>query len=163
MQWETTRKETVTKREVRKIKTINGQIVDDSYNTTIDRNVENGSSPFNAIEPPSPFRGEIDYDGIPYNEDHWRYEGIPSSNAGSELNYTAKPRRTSFGSDRSSDRESRTERRSGASTPTKKSSVTLQMGSRKTSTSSTSSNRGREKQGKFLIQIFVIVVLPVPS
>lgn len=147
MQWETTRKETVTKREVRKIKTINGKIVDDIYNTTIDRNVEDGSSPFRSIEPPSPFSGETNYDGIPFSEDDRRYEGNPSSNAGSELNYTAAPRRTSFGSDRSSDRESRTERRSGASTPTKKSSVTLQMGSRKTSASSISS--AREKQATY--------------
>lgn len=148
MQWETTRKETVTKREVRKLKKVNGEVVEDVYNSTIDRNFENGSGALRSVSPP-------DGRTVSDREDLRNYEGKPSSNTESELNFMDTTRRTSVGSERTGV-NSRTERRSGASpsTPTKKSSVTLQLGTRRTSSSSTSSNKGKDSQGKLKFNIF---------
>ena len=133
MSWET-RKETVTKREVRTFKTINGKLVDDIYNSSIERNFDNGSIPNRSVELPNSFNV-----GTNYNEGNRNYEGMPSLNFESEPSFVGRTMQTS----------SRNDQRSGASTPTKKSSVTLQMGSRRTSDSSTSSTKEREKQGIF--------------
>ena len=145
---QTARKETVTKREVRKIKTVNGQVVEDVYNSTVDKNFENGTNAFRSVGSPN---GRTGYEAIT-GEDLRSYEGKPSSNVELELNLMDTTRRASLGSDRSVD--SRTEPRSDAPTPTKKSSVTLQMGASRTSTSSFSSNKDRDRQGKLKFNTF---------